>query len=82
MIWKTGTGQYQPELNANDRQKLRIRATILKVSWPKPLPDDKLHVFVSLPRPEVGSPTTIVQEGSDKPVESGFMKEYDDIFIK
>ncbi|KAF8494444.1 hypothetical protein F5888DRAFT_1636149 [Russula emetica] len=65
----------------------------------------------SLPRPEVGSPTTtvpfrsdamgcdsvtpdvlrpnrtkghncIVQEGSDKPVESGFMKEYDDIFIK
>jgi len=71
------SGQYQ--LDVNDQRRLRITEALLKV-WPEPPPHDQLHVFVSLP--EVGSPAFNYAGGGDNPVDSGFVKEYEGIFIE
>ena len=42
---------YQPDADADDRRKLRIREKIFQV-WPEPPSDDRLHVFVEVPSGE------------------------------
>jgi len=72
---KIKAGQYRPTPNDQVLDEMDIISDL----WVEP-PDRHLHVFVGLPE-GAGSPT-LVSAGDDKPLDSGLVREYEDIFIK